>query len=114
MRKGQLNVPLLLLVILGLFILYLLWVNPSERAKILGLNDTVPSDGGSNVSETSKVVFTQSLGYIGRSTGSAVGTHNLGNIDLSYPLINETVHEKSTVVLCERPAERHNHNQHSW
>ena len=43
--------------------------------------------------------FKESIGYIGRSTGSAVGTHNFGSVSLAYPLINESVLEKSTAVL---------------
>ena len=100
MSKAQAQVPLLLLLILGLFILYILWINPAERAKILDIDTTTPGSNntGASVSDDN-VVFSDSIGYIGRSTGSAVGNHVFGSISLAYPLINESVLEKSTAVL---------------
>ncbi|MBR9679285.1 MAG: hypothetical protein GON13_03385 [Nanoarchaeota archaeon] len=100
MRRAQIQIPLLLLLILGLFILYLLWINPSERAKILNINTTSPiSTNPDNSVSVDNVVFSNSIGYIGRSTGDAVGNHFFDSVSLAYPLINESILEKSTAVL---------------
>lgn len=98
MSKAQFGVPLLLLVVLGLLILYILWVNPSERAKILGLDDSVKTQPNTTSSED-KTVFTKTIGYVGRKTGSAIKTHTFDDLKLEYPLVDEVVISKSTAVL---------------
>lgn len=100
MKKAQNQVPLILIFVLALFIVYILWINPSDRAKILGLNDNAPSNNTGNTSSSiDRVVFTKNIGYVGRQTGNAVGTHSFGSLGISYPLVNESVVEKGSAVL---------------
>ena len=98
-KKGQIQVPLLLLLILGLFLLYLLWINPSDRAKILGIDESSSSTSVNSSSSVDKVVFSKNIGFIGRRTGNSIGTHDFSSVSVSYPLVNESVLPKGSAVL---------------
>ncbi len=100
MSKAQIQVPLILVVMVGLFIVYLLFVSPGERAQILGINTTVPGTVNQTAPQTpSNLVFSKNLGYIGRKTGNDIGDFSFGNLYLQYPLANQSVLEKGTTVL---------------
>lgn len=100
MKKGQVAITVILFIILAMFLIYILWVTPSERMNLLGLNET-DNDNTTNgqIAEENNTVFSVSVGYIGKRTGALIEQHKLDGMQLFYPAVEESVDGKKTAVL---------------
>lgn len=73
--------PLIIFSIIGAFILYLMWVTPSERLCFLGYCDQV--DGQPIPAEETPGIASFVVGFIGGASGDLLSTHILENIRVS-------------------------------
>jgi len=100
MKHGQAGVAVILFVVLGLFMFYLLFVTPTERLSLLGLNEEEKNQTQPpQISESTNQIFSREIGYIGKKTGSLLREHELEAMDLAYPPVEEVIWEKGTAVL---------------
>ncbi len=103
MKNGQNAILFILVLSLGLFIFYILWVTPSERESLLGINRTVYGSG-TNITITNqtvnKTLFTGTVGYVGRKTGKQIQSFKYDKVQLSYPLVGEYIQDKVNIALA--------------
>jgi len=99
MGRGQGAVPAIMILLIGLVMFYLLWIQPGDRSDILGLNDSTGATQITNPESTSNIIFSQPIGYVGRGTGQALQTINLGSFQVSYPETATVILARDTAVL---------------
>ena len=88
MRKAQYAATIIILALLGLLLLYLFWIPAEERARIL--NESIAEEITQTITAHDNYLLdVRNVGLIGGSSGQRSSSHSLGDIYLSYPLIQE-------------------------
>ncbi len=99
MKRGQASISIIIFIVLGMFIFYILFVTPSERASLLQLDTNKVEEKDIEKEEPVNTIFEKEIGYIGKKTGSLIKEHSIDTMKLEYPPVEEIVWEKGTAVL---------------
>ncbi|MDD5418184.1 MAG: hypothetical protein PHW96_04890, partial [Candidatus Nanoarchaeia archaeon] len=95
-RKGQAGsaaiVPGIMLLFLAFFLVYIFWIESSERSRLLGL--TEPEDPS-----LQRILLTQEIGYIGSGLGGVISAHYFSDFAVSYPRTTNTFVSESKRYL---------------
>ncbi|MDD5181858.1 MAG: hypothetical protein PHC66_01655 [Candidatus Nanoarchaeia archaeon] len=102
MKRGQdrgYAVPLILLGFLGVFLLYIILVYPSERAKLLNI-DTDNGEEVSPLGEGTEVLYSSGERFeVGRAVGSEVFSWKLNNAIVSHAAVPKTLDSTANRVM---------------
>ncbi|MBR9678547.1 MAG: hypothetical protein GOU97_04625 [Nanoarchaeota archaeon] len=89
MKKGQIAVPVALILFIILFVFYIIWVQPPERQRLLNPeNEVISGDGNATLGEHD-LFHIIGIGWVGKGTGEPLMTHDFGTASLDYPLIGK-------------------------
>lgn len=87
MKKGQVAVPVALILFIILFVFYIIWVQPIERQRLLNPEGVVEEgEEGAELGENDLFRVT-GVGWVGKGIGEPVYSKNFGSMSLDYPLV---------------------------
>lgn len=98
-QGGAVVVPAILAALIIFFLIYIIEVESSERARILGEEGTSASETPTMEETKETILLEESVGYIGRATGNLIKKHALGDFSLSYPAIADEVFNENQIKL---------------
>lgn len=104
-------VPVILLGFLGLFLIYIILVYPSERAKLLTLDDWKTDELKSPLGEDTSIIYSSAETFeVGRSIGQEVFSWKLSDVSVSHAAVPKTVDSISNRMMYATLVTSDTHN----
>lgn len=96
---GAVVVPAILAAFVIFFLVYIVEVESSERARILGYEGEAAQTGPTIEPQKENILLEESVGFVGRGTGNLIASHLIGDFHLSYPSVIDEVFQESQIEL---------------